>query len=164
CELPSDTCGPSDCLGRVCRWSCDRDADCASSPAARCMPEQGSLLEDAGAPRRCDVSCAHDAACAVVSAAHRDEARMCRAGAPASVTPSSTASPELETELDPEPEAEPPVASGGGAPELCAGGRVSLERRVVLGDSFFATTVPFADALEGRERYDDRARLALNAL
>lgn len=164
CELPSDTCGPFDCLGRVCSWSCDRDADCASLPGARCMPEQGTLLEDAEAPRRCDVPCVHEDDCQVVSAAHRCEAGMCRAGVPASVTPSSTASPELETDLDPEPEPEPPAASGGGAPELCAGGRVSLERRVVLGDSFFATTVPFADALEGRERYDDRARLALNAL
>lgn len=168
CELPSDTCGPFDCLSRVCTWSCDRDADCASLPGARCVEERGDLLDGAEAPMRCDVPCAQDNDCQVVSSAHRCEAGACRAGVSASVTPSSTASPELETELetglDPEPASEPPAASGGGAPELCGGGRVSLERRVVLGDSFFATSVPFADALDGRERYDDRARLTLNAL
>src|SRR6188768_343656 len=155
CESGKSSCGDHlTCLCGVCTLPCAERAACDALPAAQCVP--GCVTDHATAPGVCEVSCVIDADCSVVSAFHRCEQGVCRAGSLASGGSGG---------------------SGDGADagtNSCERGTVSGNQVLILGDSFFATTHQITAYLEALardagavvvgERYRDRSSLRANAL
>ena len=155
CESGSNSCGDRlTCLCGVCTLPCAERATCEALPAAQCVP--GCVTDRAPAPGVCEVSCVADADCAVVSAFHRCQQGVCRAGSLASGGAGGAAD----------------VADAG--TNGCERGTVPGNQVLIIGDSFFATTHQITAYLEGLardagavavgERYRDRSSLLANAL
>jgi hypothetical protein len=154
----------------VCTLPCAERATCEALPAAQCVP--GCVTEEVKAPGVCEVSCVVDADCVVVSAAHRCEQGVCRAGSLASGGGGSGGSGNAAV-----------AGTGGNAGAgagaeagagVCDSGTVAANQVLVIGDSFFATTHQITAYLEGLardagavsvgERYRDRSSLFTNGL
>jgi len=156
CTDDANACGSAlSCLCGVCTVACQVEASCASFPEASCTARPSGTCGVAG--NVCDLPCAADGDCAVLSAEHRCESGSCR--------------------LTPQPvgPGEGGAASTGGAPATgCTGGTVSANEVLILGDSFFATSHEItgyledlargAGVLQAGERYRDQSRLVNNAL
>jgi len=165
CVPGANTCGSQlTCVCGVCTLPCAERATCEALPAAQCVP--GCTTEEVNAPGVCEVSCVADADCRVLSAAHRCEQGVCRAGALTS--PGAAGSGNQ-------------AGAGGGAGAAasagaggCESGAVSANQVLVIGDSFFATTHQITAYLEAfardagvvstGERYRDRSSLGGNGL
>lgn len=158
CEPGANTCGDQlTCLCGVCTRPCAERAACQTLPAAQCVPAgSGCAMGRAGAPGVCEVSCVADADCLVISASHRCQAGVCRAGVLASGGAGGSG------------------GSTDGGSGGCDSGTAPANQVLVIGDSFFATTHQITAYLEGLardagalsigERYRDRSNLTSNAL
>lgn len=145
CGAP-DHCGALECMAEVCTQPCSDDSQCAGLPGAVCaLTELESSQGDVG---RCDVWCSTDDDCRVVSPEHQCVAGTCRPASFEVSVPDKTKEP----------------VSSGDSPSLCPNTARPLDRRVVLGDTFFATSEPLASALGESSRYRDYARLVFNGL
>jgi hypothetical protein len=165
CEPNSDTCGDRlSCVCGVCTLPCAERAACQAWPAAQCVPSiAGCGSGSAGATGVCEVACVGNADCTVVSAAHRCEQGVCRAGALATGGAGAASSGTGGAS----------GATDGGA-SACSSRTVPANQVLIIGDSFFATTHQITAYLEGLardagavslgERYRDRSNLPSNAL
>lgn len=144
------SCGTSlSCVCGVCTVACSERSECSAFPVAECVQTAASSCPAVAA--HCDVPCAGDADCRVLSASHRCEAGSCRAVPP---------------QADP--------GEGGASAAPCAHGEVPANQVLVLGDSFFASSHQItayledlarsAGALPAGERYRDASRLVANGL
>src|SRR4051812_16146500 len=81
CAPGSTACGSGlSCLCGVCTRACDARAACQSLSDAACVPSSEATCAEA-ATGHCDVACVSDDDCAILSASHRCESGLCRAGA-----------------------------------------------------------------------------------
>lgn len=157
CGPEGAECGPGLlCLCGVCTRACSEQDACGAFPDAACVPIGSmSACGEEQEPGVCDVPCANDADCAVLSPAHRCESGACRASA--SLPPREPIPPKPGEQLP-----------------SCMGERVAGNEVVILGDSFFAVSHEItayiealareAGALGEGERYRDNSRLLGNAL
>lgn len=77
-----NACGSAlSCLCGVCTAACSERSECSSFPVAECVQSGASACGAADVAAHCDVSCAGDADCRVLSTSHRCAAGVCRAGA-----------------------------------------------------------------------------------
>ena len=143
-------CGSSlSCVCGVCTVACSERSECNTFPIAECVQPTASSCPSVAA--HCDVPCAADVDCSLLSKEHRCLVGVCRAEAP-HVTP----------------------GDGGAPPTACARGEVAANQVLVVGDSFFASSHQItayledlarsAGALPAGERYRDNSRLAANGL
>lgn len=174
CDSKSAPCG-SDlaCLCGVCTLPCDQRAECEGLPGGQCILSSSSdSCTDASAPGRCDVPCAADVDCRVISAAHRCDKGACRAGAGVAGSGSGGSGFGGSPTSGGSPNA---AGNGGlGGSDSCEHGRTAANEVLVVGDSFFATSHQItgyveslargAGALPAGARYRDNSNLVSNAL
>ena len=164
CDADRSTCGPNLlCLCGACTLPCDERSACTGFPVAECVMSTAAACGQGQASPHCDVPCASDADCSVLSRFHRCNAGACRAP----TSSSGTAGAAGATEPD------GGGAGSAGAPD-CVKGAVAANELLVIGDSFFASSHQTTAYLEGLarsagtlaagERYRDNSRLTANAL
>ncbi|HET9933059.1 MAG TPA: SGNH/GDSL hydrolase family protein [Polyangiaceae bacterium] len=150
------------CLCGVCTLPCDQRAECQGLPGGQCILSSSSgVCTDSAAPGQCDVPCAADVDCRVVSPSHRCEGGACRAGSAPAGTGGSGGSSNTG-------------GSGGLGGETCEHGVTPANAVLLIGDSFFATShqttgyleslARAAGALPAGARYRDNSTLLNNAL
>lgn len=157
------------CLCGVCTLPCDQRAECHGLPGGQCMLyTANNACTEAPTPGRCEVPCAADVDCRVVSALHRCDRGACRAGAAVGGAGGSGGSGGSSS-------GGAGLGGGGAAGGAgCERGSVSANQVVLLGDSFFAATHQAAAYLESfarnagalppGERYRDNSTLTSNSL
>src|SRR5690606_17958 len=159
CDPSADACGTEfSCICNVCTRPCDGDSACADLPGAQCAESPSEYCGGTDAQDTCEVSCAEDNDCAILSDEHRCESNVCRSG----TAPTGTGG---EGNLN---------AGGAEGDPICETGTVNANELVILGDSFFATThqvtafledlARSAGVLSVGDRYQDKSRLIENAL
>jgi lysophospholipase L1-like esterase len=165
CEAGSNSCGPElSCSCGVCTLPCSRRAECARFPVAECVAVKETACGASQLAGYCDVSCASDGDCALLSLSHRCEAGVCRAGSLPSTGGSGGAGGSAASG----------TGGGDGGTSGCVQGQVSANEVLVVGDSFLALGHQItayledmersAGALSAGERYRDNSSLTANAL
>jgi hypothetical protein len=92
CRDGSADCGPGlDCACGVCTIPCADAAACGSFPQASCLAPPEDAACGASSGSYCDVGCAADEDCAVLSPDHRCDAGLCRSGGAAEACTDSDA-------------------------------------------------------------------------
>jgi hypothetical protein len=142
------------CVCGVCTLDCSERSECTSFPVAECV--QANLSACGATPAaHCDVPCAGDVDCRVLSPAHHCLDGACRAAEPSRSTGAGG-------------------AAGASSPDTCQPQQVPANQVLVLGDSFFASSHQItayledlarsSGALPAGERYRDNSRLTNNGL
>lgn len=174
CDASPGACGTRlSCVCGICTLPCSERAACQNFPVAECVAADAAACGNSPAQAHCDVSCASDADCKIVSSAHRCEAGACRAGTPVGGSggmPGSGGS----TTTGGTSGSGGAAGGAGGAGGGCEHGVVAANQVLVIGDSFFASNHQItaylenlardAGVLSAGERYRDNSRLAANGL
>lgn len=165
CQPNDGSCGTGlSCVCGVCTALCTASESCSAFANAECAPKASAAsCADFQTQGHCEVECGSDLDCTPLSASHRCEQGVCRAG-------TST----------------PGAAGAGGAPaggsgdagaagsRACVTGQVPASGVLFIGDSFFALTHQIsadvitlaraAGVLGSAEQYRDASSLSDNAL
>lgn len=165
CAADSNSCGPDlVCLCGACTRPCAERSACEGFPVAECVNSCGQSPASA----HCDVPCASDVDCNVLSPAHRCDAGVCRAQLP----PTSSGAAGAAGAAGVVDAGGAGAGSGGAA--ACVMGAVPPNQLLLVGDSFLASSHQITAYLEdlartagtlgAGERYRDNSRLTANAL
>ncbi len=176
CDSKSAACGGDlSCLCGVCTLPCDQRSECQGLPGGQCiLSSSGNSCTDASAPGRCDVPCAADVDCRVVSPSHRCENGACRAGVASGGSGNSGGISGSGGSGNSGGSPSNAGSGGLGGSDACERGRTAANEMLVIGDSFFATSHQItgyveslartAGALPAGARYRDNSNLVSNAL
>ena len=154
CDDSPDSCGTEfACVCNVCTLPCADQQVCSGLPNARCVQfDETAICGDMAPAARCELTCASDPDCTVLSARHTCQQGVCRAeeNGPTTVDASTCESTELGI------------------------GQFDANQVVILGDAFFASTHEVTAFLEDQaranglldpgERYRDESTVTANAL
>jgi len=164
CEPGGEPCGGGlVCVCNVCTLECALSNACASFPGAECLSQStsNSCGEASSGNGYCEFRCASDRECEPLSAEHRCQGGVCRAGVSSSGGEGGSAGGSSG-------------AAGSGGSEACAPSEIAGNQVLLIGDSFFAGTHAITAELEGlarsagalaaNERYRDASTLFGNAL
>lgn len=172
CDADSRSCGAAlVCLCGACTVPCDQRSACSGFPVAECVSATTGSCGEAQPAAHCDVPCASDVDCRVLSAFHRCNAGACRAPAWSS---SSGAAGNAGNAGNAGSADEASAGAGGAGTSACVMGAVPANELLVLGDTFMASSHQItayledlarnAGTLAAGERYRDNSRLTANAL
>ena len=166
CDADSSSCGPDlVCLCGACTLPCNERTACEGFPVAECVTSTAASCGPAQVGPHCDVSCASDADCSVLSPAHRCDAGACRTPSPSSSSGAAGAAGASEAGG---------ADAGSAGAAACVKGAVPANELLLIGDSFLASSHQItayledlarsAGTLAAGERYRDNSRLTANAL
>ncbi|HXS18461.1 MAG TPA: SGNH/GDSL hydrolase family protein, partial [Polyangiaceae bacterium] len=149
---------PLSCLCGVCTLPCAAQSACDEIPEAQCLSTAALHCEAAAPSKMCEVACASNDECLVVSADHQCVDGRCRQGSSDVTSDGLGGASGDTTSTDPS----------------CSGLEATANEVLIIGDSFFATTHQITAYLENQardagvldvgERYRDQSRLTMNAL